>query len=103
MIAMLKAQIPGHAYKQAAQAFMSPDIPKRNEAVKEIGSIGYYDDGGAQVVFLFDVPDALMSEFVLIQSKRTAFISARAPGFNASIQYGQKLSEGIPVLLPMYP
>lgn len=103
MIAILHATYPVHAFKQVIQAFTSPDIPKRPESIKDISSIGYFDDSGGHAVFMFDVPDAQAAEFIIIQSKRLAFIGARAPGFNTSVQLGQKIADGIPSLMPMFP
>lgn len=53
-------------------------------------------------MFLFDVPDAMIAEFLTTQSKRTAYISARAPGFACGVHVGQTLAEAIPALKPMY-
>jgi hypothetical protein len=102
VIAMLKATYPPHIFKQVIQAFTSPDLPKRRESHKEISSIGYFDDSGAHSVFMFDVPDAEVAEFLVIQSRRSAFISARAHGFNSSVHFGQKVGDAIPNLMPMY-
>jgi hypothetical protein len=103
MIAMLKVTYPLHSFKQVIQAFTSPELPKRPESHKEIASIGYMDDSGGNAVFMFDVPDAQLAEFMVIQTKRSAFISARASGFNTSVQLGQKIGDAIPGLMPMYP
>ena len=103
MIAMLRATYPLHAFRQVTQAFMSPDIPKRPESVRELASIGYADDAGGNVVFMFDVPEVDVGAFLLSQMQRIAFISARAQGFNASVHVGQKVQEAIPALMPMFP
>jgi len=103
MIAMLKATYPLHSFKQVIQASTSPDLPKRPESHKEIASIGYADDSGGHAVFMFDVPDAQLAEFLVIQTKRSAFISARASGFNSSVYLGQKTGDAIPGLMSMYP
>ena len=103
MIAILSATFPGHVFKQVIQAFTSSDIPKRPESIKEISSIAYRDDNGHQAVFLFDVPDALMAEFVTSQAKRSAFISARVPGFTSSVHAGKTVVEAIRDLMPLYP
>ena len=101
MIAMLKVSYPLHVFKQVAAAFTSPDIPKRPESVKELSSIGYMDNDGGHAVFMFDVPDADIAQFLVVQSKRLAFIGARAPGFCAETQVGQKVQEALPTLMPM--
>ncbi len=102
MIAMLHVTYPVHAFKQVVQAFTSPDIPKRPESIKEISSMGYFDNSGAHALFMFDVPDGQAAEFLILQSKRSAFIGAKAPGFNSSVQLGQKVADAIPSLMPMY-
>lgn len=103
MIAMLKVTYPMSAFKQVTAAFMAPDIPKRPEAVKELGSLGWFDGEGGHAAFMFDVPDASLAEFTVVQSKRISYIGARAPGFVAELQVGQKIQEAIPTLLPMMP
>ena len=103
MIAIINATYPLHTFKQLVQAFTSPDIPKRPESVKEISSIGYFDDSGAHAVFMFDVPDAQAAEFLVAQGKRTAFIGARVHGFISSVHLGQNVGEAIPSLMPMFP
>ena len=103
MIVMLSASYPGHIFKQVVQAFTSPDIPKRPEWVKELSSIGYSDDTGFHSVFMFDVPDAQVADFITLQSKRSAFIAVRAPGCNLSIQLGRTVADGIKELMPLLP
>ena len=103
MIAMLSVSYPGHIFKQLVQAFSSPDIPKRPESMKELSSMGYYDDTGFHVVFMFDVPDAQVADFITLQSKRSAFIAVRAPGCNLSIQLGRTVADGIKELMPLLP
>jgi hypothetical protein len=103
MIAMLNVTYPGASFKPVVQAFTSPDIPKRPDSVKELSSIGYFDDSGSHAVFMFDVPDAQVADFITLQSKRSAFISARAPGFISSVHFGQTVAGSIPMLMPLYP
>lgn len=103
MIALLDASYPPDIFKAVTQAFTSPELPRRNAAVKELGSIGYQDESGGHALFLFDVPDAMIAEFITTQSRRSAYISARAPGFTIRVHMGQAVGEAIPLLLPMYP
>jgi len=103
MIAMISITYPGDVFKQVVQAFTSPDIPKRPESIKELSSMGYYDGGGSHAVFMFDVPDAELADFLALQSKRSAFIGARAAGFTSSVHVGQRIGESIQNLMPMYP
>lgn len=103
MIAILSVTFPGHVFKQVVQAFTSPDLPKRPESIKEIASIAYNDNIGDHAVFMFDVPDAQMAEFVANQAKRTAFINARAAGFTSSVHAGKTVIETIRDFMPLYP
>jgi hypothetical protein len=103
MIAILNSSYPGHMFKQVVQAFTSKDLPKRPESIKELSSIGYADDSGSHAIFMFDVPDTQVGEFLANQNKRTAFITARAPGFNAIVHVGKKVGDAITELMPMYP
>lgn len=95
MIAMVVASYPGHVAKQVIQAFMSPDLPKRPASVKELSSISYADPNGFHGVFMFDVPDADVAEFVAVQNKRNVFIATRAPGLTTSMHLGPSVAEGI--------
>lgn len=103
MIAMLSVSYPGHIFKQVVQAFTSPDIPKRPEWVKELSSIGYSDDTGFHSVFMFDVPDAKVADFITLQGKRSAFCAVRAPGCNLSVQLGRTVADAIKNLMPLLP
>ena len=103
MIAMLDVRYPGHIIKQVVGAFMSPDMPKRPESMKELCSIVYSDDSGYHSVFMFDVPDAQVADFITLQSKRSAFIAVRAPGCNLSVQLGRTVADAIKNLMPLLP
>ena len=103
MIAILSVTFPGHVFKQVVQAFTSPDLPKRPESIKEIASIAYSDHDGHHAVFMLDVPDAQVAEFVTKQANRSAFISARAIGFTSSVHAGKTVVESIRDLMPLYP
>lgn len=103
MIAIISATFPGHVFKQVVQAFTSPEIPKRPESIKEISSIAYSDDSGSHALFMLDVPDAHMAEFVTNQSNRSAFICARVPGFTSSMHAGKTVLETIREQMPMNP
>jgi len=103
MIAILSVTFPGHVFKQVVQAFTSPDIPKRPESIKEISSVAYNDDNGSHAVFMFDVPDAQMAEFLSNHANRSAFISGRAPGFVSNLRTGKTVGESIRDMMPLYP
>ena len=98
---VLNVNFPPQSFKQVAQAFASPDIPKRPLSMKELASVGYSDEGGSHAVFVFDVPDAEVASFLILQSRRSAFISARAPGFVYSVHGGQSVPDSIRTLMPM--
>lgn len=101
MMILLNAHFPPQSFKQVTQAFTSPDIPKRPESIKELSSVGYSDEAGSHAVFVFDVPDAEVASFLILQSRRSAFISARAPGFVYSVHGGQTVADSIRTLMPM--
>jgi len=101
MIALLNVNFPPQSFKQVIQAFTSPDIPKRPESIKELSSVSYSDEGGDRAVFVFEVPDAEVASFLILQSRRSAFISARAPGFVYSVHVGQRVTDSIKTLMPM--
>jgi hypothetical protein len=92
----------GECGGSAVQAFTSPDIPKRPESMKELSSVGYSDDSGDHAVFMFDVPNNQVADFIALQARRSAFITARAPGFISSVHFGQTAANSIQNLMPMY-
>ena len=102
MMILLKVSFPPQSFKQVVQAFTSPDIPKRPESIKELASVGYDDEGGSHAAFVFDVPDAEVASFFILQSRRSAFISARAPGFVYRVHAGQRVADSIKTLMPMH-
>ena len=89
MSALPNVSYPTHLFKPVIQAFTSPDIPKRPESVKEMSSIGYHYEEGSHAVFMFDVPDDQLAQLLDIQSRRSAFISGRVPGFISTLRVGE--------------
>jgi hypothetical protein len=101
MIAMLHVTYPADAFKPVVQAFMSPDIPKRPDAFRELSSINFQDASCGHAIFTYEVPDEQVAEFIHIQNKRSVFISTRAPGFNANVTLGQAVGPSIQSLMPL--
>jgi hypothetical protein len=103
MIAILDASYPSHVFKQVVAEYTSPDIPKRSESWKEVGSLGYIEGDKGHAVFMFDVPDNEVGHFMLTQAKRTAFIGGRVAGFSSVVRVGQAVSLTIQTLMPLQP
>jgi hypothetical protein len=64
--------------RTALDLFTSPSTPQRPADAKEIASFTYGDDLGIHVLFLFDVDNARLADFINAQTARTTYISSRA-------------------------
>jgi hypothetical protein len=58
--------------------FTSSETPKRPADSREIASFTYGDDQGVHVLFLFDVDNARLADFLDAQTARTTYMTARA-------------------------
>ncbi len=103
MIVYLHAVYPGHNIKAVLDAFMSPEIPKRPDHVKELGSITYTDIEGFHVSYLFDVEDSKLGDFFRNQAERATYLGSRAEGINIETKVGLSLAEGVPMALKSIP
>ena len=99
----LHAVYPGHSAKKVLDAFASPDIPKRPEDVKELGSITYSDADGFHVVNLFEVEDSKLAELLKVQGERNIFFGSRAEGLKVEVQVGLSVAESLPMALKQLP
>jgi hypothetical protein len=100
---MLHVRYPGHLMKQAIQTFTSPQMPKRPEYFKELGSMAYMDGSGANTLFIFDVPDDKVGECMRIQGQRNTFFMARVAGAGMETQLGPSISDAIKESAPLLP
>jgi hypothetical protein len=64
--------------RTALDLFGSPETPPRPADAKEIASFTYGDDRGVHVLFLFDVENARLADFINAQTARTTYITSRA-------------------------
>lgn len=100
---VLHVKYPGHLAKEAIQAFTSPNMPKRPEYVKELASIGYHDAGGAHALFIFEIPNDKLADYMRIQGQRTVFFTSRVVGGVAESYVGLTISEIIRDIMPQLP
>lgn len=100
---MLHVTYPGQLIKQAIQAFTSPQMPKRPEFFKELGSMTYTNAAGANTLFIFDVPDDKVGECARIQGRRNTFFMARVAGAGMEMQFGPSITEAVQEAPPLLP
>lgn len=94
---------PGHSTKKLLDAFMSPDIPKRPDDVKELGSVTYSDTDGFHVVIVFEVEDSKLAGLLRAQTERNIFLASRTEGAKLEMQVGFSVAEGVPMALKQLP
>ena len=99
----LHAVYPGHSTKKILDAFMSPDIPKRPEEVKELGGVTFSDTDGFHTVILFEVEDSKLAELLKVQGERNIFFASRAEGAKFEMQAGLSVADGVPMALKHLP
>jgi hypothetical protein len=97
MMAMIHAMYPPTGTAKLVQAFMSPELPKRSEAAKEVASIVYGDRDGYHSVILLEVEDAKLAEYVARQVERSVFLETRVEGLRVEYQYGHSVMDAISV------
>ncbi len=100
---MLHVRYPGHVIKQATEVYTSPQMPKRPDYMKELGSIAYHDATGLNVLSLFDVPDDKVGECLQRQAHRSAFFTSRISGGTVEVQVGLSVPEAIKETMPLLP
>ncbi len=102
MLVMLHAKYPGKMAKQTIDAFLSPDIPKRPDA-KDLASFAYVGHDGAHALFIFDVEEGKLAEWLRVQGERNVFMSSRIDGFNVEVQTGMSIADAIQVASRLLP
>jgi hypothetical protein len=58
--------------------FTSSETPRRPADTREVASFTYGDDHGVHVLFLFDVDNARLADFIDAQAARTSYMTSRA-------------------------
>jgi hypothetical protein len=76
--------------------YMSADAPKRPADAREVASFTYGDHDGVHVLFIFDVEDARLAEFLNAQAARTIYLAARAD-VQVAVHVGHSVQEAIPI------
>ena len=103
MLALLDVRYPASSIKRAIEVFMSPEMPTRPDYVREVGSFTYTAHDGIRSLFILDVADNHLAEYVVAQSERTVHMQSRIPGFNVEVQIGQSVEEAIATALKQLP
>ena len=103
MLALLDVRYPASSIKRAIEVFMSPEMPTRPDYVREVGSFTYTTHDGIRSLFILEVDDNRLAEYVASQSERTAHMLSRIPGFNVEVQIGQSVPEAIVTALKQLP
>ena len=103
MLVLIDVRYPTSSMKRAIEVFMSPEMPKRADYVTEVGSFTYTSHDGIRSLFILDVNDEHLAEYVVTQSERTVHMQSRIPEFNVEIQIGQSVADGIVTALKQLP
>jgi hypothetical protein len=89
--------------KRAIEVFTSPEMPPRAEYVREVGSFTYTAHDGIRSLFILDVDDQHLAEYVVTQSARTVHMQTRIPDFNVEVQIGQSVPDAIATAIQNLP
>jgi hypothetical protein len=103
MLALLDARYPASSIKLAIQVFISPEMPKRPDYVREIGSFTYTTQTGIRSLFLLEIANEHLADYVVSQSERTVFMQSRIPQFEVEVHIGQSVPESIATALKQLP
>jgi hypothetical protein len=103
MLALLEARYPADSMKRAIEVFMSPEMPKRPDYVREVGSFTYTTHAGIRSLFLLEIADEHLSHYVASQSERAVFMQSRIPGFEVEVHLGQSVPDSIVTALKQLP
>src|SRR5215813_2688524 len=68
-----------------------------------VGSFTYTSHGGIRSLFILEVEDEHLAEYIVTQSERTVHMQSRIPEFNVEIQIGQSVQDGIATALRQLP
>ncbi len=88
--------------RTAVDLFMSPETPQRPPDAQEVASFAYGDDDGVHVLFLFDVPDARLADFMSAQLARTTYMTARAD-VKTVVHIGYSVEDAIAIAARQFP
>jgi hypothetical protein len=99
LVQSIYAQTEG---RTALDLFMSPETPKRPADAKEIASFTYGDHQGVHVMFLFDVEDAKLADFIHAQTARTIYMSSRAD-VKIAVHIGHSVQEAMSIAMKHLP
>jgi hypothetical protein len=103
VLVLIDVRYPSSSMKRAIEVFMSPEMPKRADSVREVGSFTYTAHDGIRSLFILDVDDKHLAEYVVAQSERTVHMQSRIPGFNVEVQIGQSVQDAIATALKQLP
>ena len=99
MLVLLEARYPASSIQRAIEVFMSPEMPKRPDYVREVGSFTYTTQTGIRSLFLLEVADEHLGHYVVSQSERAVYMQSRIPGFEVEVHIGQSVPESIATAL----
>jgi hypothetical protein len=103
MLVLLHARYPASSTKRAIEVFMSPELPKRPDYVKEVGSFVHGSLEGYHNYFLLDVEDKHLAEYVLAQGERSIHLESRVPGLTVEALMGQSVPNAINTAMKQLP
>jgi hypothetical protein len=96
MRVLIETTYPPTSARKVLDLFMSPDTPKRPPDAREVASFTYGDHDGVHVLFLFDVEDGKLAEFLNAQTARTVYMTSRAE-VKLAVHVGHSVQEAIPI------
>jgi hypothetical protein len=95
MLVLLNATYPPSSVKKAIEVFTSPELPKRPDYAKELVSFVYGDGESYHTLFVLDVEDSRLAEYLRMQADRGMYMQTRIPGFRLETRIGQPVMDAI--------
>jgi len=95
MNVLYRGTYPSSEIYKAIDTFISKEAPKRAEYVKELATFWHNTANGIEVIFILEVPDARLADYVKAQAERNAYMQTRIPNYNCEVHIGMNVYEGI--------
>jgi len=100
---LLRTTYPSSELYKAIDVFTSKELPKRPDYVKEVASFTHSTAAGYEVFFIFEVPDARISEYLKAQTERSAHMQTRIAHFNIEVHVGMSVPDAIQAVASQRP
>ena len=103
MNVLFRATYPSSELYKAIDTFISKEAPKRAEYVKELATFTHNTASGFETIFILEVPDERLADYVKAQAERNAYMQTRIPNYNCEVHIGANVYEAIQTVASQRP